>query len=219
MSDNTELKIDTMNIFQKINAIMDNVGSLQKDGKVDFKETKYRYLSETKTTSEMRKQLIKYKLILLPIGVKEETVGRTTIGHYVYKMVNCDNPEEYLILESGGQGYDSSDKGSGKASTYAYKYLLWRTFAIPSNDDPDQVSSDEIEASEKDEMDKLIEQEEAKQNDPITDQELKLLREVLSKRGDGAIDKCKDFFKVDSLEMLTRVQYVDAIRMINKEKK
>lgn len=138
-----------MNIYEKINAIMESVESLQKDGKVSFGNTKYNYLSEAKTTAEMRKQLIKHKLVILPVEVFEEIHGNITQGKYRYKLVNAENPEEFIVLESGGQGHDSADKGSGKASSYAYKYLMWRTFAIPSNDDPDQVSSDEIIEAEK----------------------------------------------------------------------
>lgn len=138
-----------MNIYEKINAIMDSVESLQKDGKVAFGNTKYNYLSEAKTTAEMRKQLIKHKLVLLPIQAEETKEGQITKGMYTYRLLNAENPEEYIDLMAGGQGHDSADKGSGKASTYAYKYLMWRTFAIPSNDDPDQVSSDEISEQEK----------------------------------------------------------------------
>ena len=128
---------------------MESVESLQKDGKIEFGSTKYKYLSEAKTTAEMRKQLIKYKLVILPVEIDEHKEGAITQGKYTYKLVNAENPEEYIMLQSGGQGHDSADKGSGKASTYAYKYLMWRTFAIPSNDDPDQVSSDEIIEAEK----------------------------------------------------------------------
>ena len=52
-----------MNYLQKekINTIMESVESLQKTEKIEFGSTKYKYLSEAKTTAEMRKQLIKYK--------------------------------------------------------------------------------------------------------------------------------------------------------------
>lgn len=134
-----------MNIYEKINAIMGEVKSLQKDGKVAFGNTKYNFLSEAKTTETFRPFLVKYKLVLLPVKVKESKEGQITHGEYTYKLVNAENPEEFEMLMSGGQGHDSADKGSGKASSYAYKYLLWRTFAVPSNDDPDSVSSAEIE--------------------------------------------------------------------------
>ena len=83
---------------------MEGVESLQKDGKIAFGNTKYNYLSESKTTAEMRKQLIKHKLVILPIGVQEEVRGSITQGKYIYKMVNAENPDEFILLESGGQG-------------------------------------------------------------------------------------------------------------------
>ncbi len=131
-----------MNIYQKLHAIMGSINTLQKDGKVDFKNTRYNYLSEAKTTGILKEKFVEFGIVVLPIGVEETKDGSVTHGLYSYKVVNIDNPDDFIILQSGGQGHDSSDKGSGKASSYAYKYLMWRTFAIPSNDDPDQVASD-----------------------------------------------------------------------------
>jgi hypothetical protein len=132
-----------MNIYEKINKIMGEVSSLKKDGKVAFGNTRYNFLSEAKTTQIFREKFVENKLVLLPIKVSDIKDGSVTKGHYIYRLLNVENPEEFIDLETTGQGHDSSDKGSGKASTYAYKYLLWRTFAIPSNDDPDNISSAE----------------------------------------------------------------------------
>ena len=107
------------------------------------------FLSEAKTTEIFHELFVKHKIVLLPISVEEEKQGQVTQGRYTYRMINCEDPDDFIDLQAGGQGQDSSDKGSGKASSYAYKYLLWRTFAIPSNDDPDQVSSDETRAQQK----------------------------------------------------------------------
>lgn len=136
-----------MNLYEKINAIMGEVKSLKKDGKIKFGNTNYNYLSEAKTTEVFREQLVKHKLVLLPIRAEETKEGQITHGMYTYRLVNAENPEEQIELMAGGQGHDTADKGSGKASSYAYKYLLWRTFAVPSNDDPDQISSEEINAT------------------------------------------------------------------------
>jgi hypothetical protein len=40
--------------------------------------------------------------------------------------------------------------------TYSYKYLLLRTFAIPTGEDPDKISSAELDAKEKSEREKPI---------------------------------------------------------------
>ena len=71
--------------------------------------------------------------------------GTLTTTNTTYKMVNTENPEEYVILASSGQGADSQDKGVGKAMTYSYKYLMLRTFAIPTGEDPDKIASEKID--------------------------------------------------------------------------
>ena len=68
-----------MNIYEKLNAIMGEVESLQKDGKVAFNTTKYSYLSEAKTTSIFHEKLYKHKLVILPIEVNEEVKGLSLI--------------------------------------------------------------------------------------------------------------------------------------------
>ena len=138
-----------MNIYEKISKIMGEVQSLKKDGKVSYKSTRYNFLSGAKTTQVFRQKLVENKLVLLPIKARDEKTGTTTTGHYVYRLLNAENPEEFIDLETTGQGHDSADKGSGKASTYAYKYLLWRTFAVETNDDPDEICSDEISDTKK----------------------------------------------------------------------
>lgn len=193
-----------MNIYEKINAIMESVESLQKDGKVAFNTTKYNYLSESKTTAEMRKQLVKHKLVILPIGVQEEIKGSITQGKYTYKLVNAENPEEFIILESGGQGHDSADKGSGKASSYAYKYLMWRTFAIPSNDDPDQISSDEI-----------TEQEKAEKA-PIDQIKVKAIKELIINTSSDESMLCT-FYNIKKIEDMNMETYVKAIARLEKK--
>ncbi len=185
-----------MNIYEKINAIMDSVESLQNDGRVAFGSTKYNYLSEAKTTAEMRKQLIKHKLVLLPIQAEETKEGSITKGMYTYRLLNAENPDEYIDLMAGGQGHDSADKGSGKASTYAYKYLMWRTFAIPSNDDPDQISSDEI-----------IEQEKLKQK-KIEKPHLDFLQNII-RDTETNLDQFLIYMDIEKLEDMTVEQFTN----------
>ena len=208
---------------------MEDVKSLKKDGKAEFGSTKYRYLSEAKTTAMLREQLIKHKLIILPIAVEEKREEKITIGLYTYKLVNAENPEEYIILQSGGQGHDSADKGSGKASSYAYKYLMWRTFAIPSNDDPDQITSDEIEAEQKkdnavmnandipdERVDKLLDKAEQTKHLPVEPDQLDMLYKILEKKIDGACAKIAKTYEVADLADLTREQWADAMGRVGK---
>jgi len=208
-----------MNIYEKLNAIMAEVKSLKKDGEVAFGNTRYNYLSEAKTTEIVREQFIKHKLVLLPIKVEESKEGQVTHGVYTYKLVNAENPEEYIELMSGGQGHDSADKGSGKASSYAYKYLMWRALAIPSNDDPDQISSAEIDAEKK----KKEKREAATQDDTekvkantIDKTKVQVINDMIDKTKTDIVKFCTHF-KINAVYELTNEQFVVAMKMLEKK--
>lgn len=133
-----------MNLDEKILKIMDAVRYIQKDGKVDFGSTKYKYASESKITAVIREQLILQKVTIFPITTEYTRSGNLTHVHAEYKIRNAEDPADCIVVQAEGDGADSQDKGSGKAQTNAYKYMLLRTFAIPTGDDPDQISSDEL---------------------------------------------------------------------------
>lgn len=138
-----------MNIYEKMAAIMADVQYLTKDDKVEFGSTKYKALSEEKVTSIMRAELLKYNLVVYPVSQLATRSGQITHVDVVYRLVNVENPEEHIEIASCGDGADSQDKGSGKAMTYAFKYMWLRTFALPTGEDPDKISSAELDAEAK----------------------------------------------------------------------
>lgn len=151
-----------MNIHEKILAIMQDVQYLAKDDQVAFKNTMYRALSEEKVTSIMRAKLVKYGLTVAPIAMTATRSGQISHVDVTYRLTNAENPQEYLDVVSCGDGADTQDKGAGKAMTYAFKYMWLRTFAIPSGEDPDKVSSAELDAKEQEAREKA---EKAKQDE------------------------------------------------------
>lgn len=139
------------NLYQKISAVMQDIQYLQKDDKVSTGASgSYKAMSEEKVTETVRKSLITNGLVILPVAQshsrdelrdKEGVLkGYLSIVDTQYKIVDVDTGQ-FELLASSGTGADSQDKGVGKAMTYSYKYLLLRTFAIPTGDDPDLVSS------------------------------------------------------------------------------
>lgn len=151
-----------MNIYEKILAIMQDVQYLAKDDHVKFGSTDYKALSEEKVTSIMRDELIKHKLIVYPFDQGSNRSGNITHVDTKYKMVNVENPDEFIEIASCGDGADSQDKGPGKAMTYAFKYMWVRTFALPSGEDPDKISSAELDDKAKKEAEKKAKEEEKK---------------------------------------------------------
>ncbi|MED1953956.1 ERF family protein [Brevibacillus centrosporus] len=132
-------------LYKKIHEVMKEVEYLQKDDLVAFKETRYKAISEEKVTSTVRASLIKHGLVIIPIEQKHSKEGNLTSVDVTYKIVDIDTGE-FETAVSSGTGADTQDKGVGKAMTYAYKYLLLRTFAIPTGDDPDKISSAELDS-------------------------------------------------------------------------
>lgn len=156
-----------MNIFQKISEVMKAIEYLTKDDKVEFGTTKYKAISEEKVTTAVRKELVKQGIVIIPIMQEstvtelirtEKSVNQRADVHTKYRIQNIDDVNDFIEVESNGSGVDTQDKAVGKAMTYAYKYMLLRTFAIPTGEDPDKISSAETDYKMKTEIDgeKLI---------------------------------------------------------------
>lgn len=195
-----------MNIHEKISAVMQDVNSISKDGGVKYGNTNYKYLSAEKTIKIMREELIKHKLVVYPIKQESERTGNITHLDITYRLVNVENPEEYIDIVSCGDGMDTADKASGKAMTYAYKYLFWRTFCVPVGDDPDCISSEQlVEEAEA----------EARKKEPISQQQGQTLMGIL-KNKDSA--RFMQDYGIARLGELTVEQYVKAAKELDSGK-
>jgi hypothetical protein len=152
-----------MNIYQRISNVMQDVDYLQKTMKVGEGKNSYKGVSDESVKTAIRKAMLKHGLVMLRIDVQEELISRqyeayndykkcseTKIQHFskvktTHKIVNIDNPEEFVMVQSIGHGVDSQDKASGKALTYSSKYALLDTFLVPTGLDSDNHHSDDIE--------------------------------------------------------------------------
>jgi len=131
-------------LYKKISAVMQDISYLSKDDKVEFNNTKYKAISEEKVTSTVRESLVRNGLIILPVKQSHKREGNLSTVDTEYKIIDIDTGE-FEIIVSSGTGADTQDKGVGKAMTYSYKYLLLRSFAIPTGEDPDKISSAELD--------------------------------------------------------------------------
>ena len=200
-----------MNIYEKINAVMKEIEYLTKDDKVEFVTTKYKAISEEKVTTAVRNELVKQGIVILPVEQEssnqelirtEKSVNMLTSVHVKYRIQNIEDKEDYIEVESNGTGVDTQDKGVGKAMTYAYKYMLLRTFAIPTGEDPDKISSAETDDKIGKELDDTIISElkakaleDAISNNKISDE---VVTEVINKFGytNTREIKMRDYMKI-----------------------
>ena len=203
-----------MNIFQKISEVMKAIEYLTKDDKVEFGTTKYKAISEEKVTTAVRKELVKQGIVIIPIMQEstvtelirtEKSVNQRADVHTRYRIQNIDDVNDFIEVESNGSGVDTQDKAVGKAMTYAYKYMLLRTFAIPTGEDPDKISSAETDYKIQSELnaDKIIDKTKVQalnksiENAGITDEVVEL---ILSQYGYTSTNeiKIKDYMQIIS---------------------
>lgn len=205
------------NIYQKINEVMKNIEYLTKDDKVEFGTTKYKAISEEKVTTAVREQLVKQGIVIIPIKQEsenkelirtEKSVNMLTSVHVKYRIQNIDDVNDFIEVESNGTGVDTQDKGVGKAMTYAYKYMLLRTFAIPTGEDPDKISSAET--------DKKVEKE--VNNTKINKTKLNALNSSIEnhKIPDIEVEKVLNKYKYSSTSEIQNKDYMNIIQEFQK---
>jgi len=138
--------MNELNIYQKLQAVQQNIGQLKKDQLNKFQN--YKYVSEYDILRTLRPLLAEQSLLLT---FSDETSSEFLFNKtekewmvkYLKKMliINCENTTEQLTFNfwACGQNTDLA-KAKGSAETYSIKYLLMKFFLIPTSDnlDPDQ---------------------------------------------------------------------------------
>lgn len=131
------------NIYQRILSVMAEVDYIQKGEKRVANQ--YRFCSHDQVTATIHPQLVKHGIMIIPTIKERKQDGNRTEILLEVKFINIDNPTDYFVVDALGYGIDTSDKGPGKAVSYAYKYALLKTFALETGDDPDQDQNTKYE--------------------------------------------------------------------------
>ena len=195
-----------MNIYEKIQAIMEAVQYLAKNDKVEFGSSRYKVITEEKVTATLREQMVKNKLLVYPIEQTWSRQGQITHVDVKYRIQNVENPEEYIEVVSCGDGADTQDKGSGKAMTYSFKYMWLRTFAIPTGEDPDKVSSAELDEQQAEEMSGY----------PPMAEMRKAIKERYKNDPDNR-QKMFDYYKITDFKELDSAQVMSVYNWMNRK--
>ena len=146
-----------MNIFQKMEAITNELGFVAKNLNVAVsKNNSYKATGEVDVLEAVKPLENKYGVYSYAIDreiIESDTLTQNTqYGEktslflrmkVTYRFVNTDNPQDYIETISFAEGIDSGDKASGKAMTYADKYALMKAYKISTGEDPDQKASEE----------------------------------------------------------------------------
>src|SRR5574344_336520 len=148
MEANQEAKAETkMNLYERLNAIANEVGYVNKNLVVQLGAHSYNAVGEADVLAAVKPLEKKYGVYSYPLEREIIAAEKTTDSNgrasyferikVTYRFLNVDNPDEHIDIVSFGDGIDPSDKSVGKAMTYADKYALLKAYKIMTGEDPD----------------------------------------------------------------------------------
>ena len=148
------------NLFQRLLAVMDDVGAIGKGGQADKSIGGFMFHSIDDVSNALRAPCIKHGVFIsvtvargrddlpaIKTSIREiQKSGRDGSGSYVQverrseiildiTFVNADNPEDNFTVQGFGEGLDYGDKASGKATSYALKTVLLANFQMRGQPD------------------------------------------------------------------------------------
>lgn len=187
-----------LNIYQKINAVMQEVKAIQKeDKKVNGQ---YTFVSHDAVSGALHLPLANHGIVMVPTISELKQDGNRTEAKMEIAFVNADDPNDKIVVQYFGYGIDASDKGIGKAVSYAVKYALLKVFCLETGDDvekenikhePSPVPVDNV----KDHKSKLWESVE---KDPLVTNYLQEISKALNITIDDVVMNSQDLNKFTS---------------------
>jgi|GEM_PF-2731998 len=205
----------------KIFNVMEETKAIEKDQTVGKGNNQYEAVSESSVLNEIKPLFRKHKLIMFPHKTKAVEIQHSYPDPYdknktklksltqlvmTFLLVDAETGES-VEVEVCGNGYDALDKGAGKASTYAYKIALQKTFMLFSGEDTDNHHT----------QDSLNSQSDTKEERKVTTQ---MLIDMAAKVGVDEAKLCKsgNVSEVKYISQEKKQQWYDAYKAkVDKE--
>lgn len=128
----------SISLMKKLMNITHNVQSIKQE---KAKGVPYKITSWNAVHDVIKKELLKENILIIPNVNGHSKEGNLTIIKVNAKIVDCDTNDSITVGDYVGYGVDQSDKGCGKATTYAYKYLLMKLFMLEVGEEEDSEYS------------------------------------------------------------------------------
>jgi len=129
-----------VNVYQRINAVMQAVRYVQKDATVE----RYKAVSHDQVVSVAREELVKAGIVIYPEQRGGEVVevmqtrngGRMALyaGDYTVHFVNIEDPQDRISVPVQAHAMDNGDKAPGKCVTYATKTALLKVLCLETGE-------------------------------------------------------------------------------------
>jgi hypothetical protein len=114
---------------------------VEKDGRLQYE---YDYITEADLMKGVRPLLAKHGVASY---YSDEILSYTNGSATVRVTVTFAANGEERVCRAEGFASDRNDRAANKAKTHAMRYLLWKTFLQPSDDDPEAEATSTSEAA------------------------------------------------------------------------
>jgi len=142
-----------MNIYQRINAVMQAVEYVQKDATVNSGQGgSYKAVSHDMVLSVLRKAMVTNGIVVRVeqkqgsiLQMRDKNAGITMhlyAGDYAVHFHNMDKPEDCVTVTINSHAADNGDKAPGKAVSYAVKYAMLKTFGLETGENDESRNAE-----------------------------------------------------------------------------
>jgi hypothetical protein len=138
-----------MNVYQKINAVQKAVKYIQKNKSVNAGGSSYNAVTHDHLVAVARQAMVDNGLVIVPVQKDGEMLIHRDLdkgikmhlysGTYEVRVVNADEPQDYVECVVQAHAGDNGDKAPGKALTYAVKAALIKLLWLESGDDEESI--------------------------------------------------------------------------------
>ncbi len=193
----------TLGLYERLFAVLGETGFIEKDKTHEIKKDgkkvgSFGYISHDSVSAQIRASFVRHGVLFFPTITKRQDNGNRVELDVRVTFVNVDKPDEREAIDVIGYGVDSSDKGPGKAFSYAVKYALLKTFMLNSADDIEDHGEKHDPTSKRESQ---VEKSEAAARDAL---------KVAATNLKTAIDGAKTVEEVDALQKANRSWLLDA---------
>tara|TARA_R110000744_G_scaffold190874_2_gene310079 strand:+ start:1175 stop:1936 length:762 start_codon:yes stop_codon:yes gene_type:complete len=129
-------KKSSYNVHQRISRIMSELDYVKKDKAIKDKSGKkmYSVTGHDNVTNMIHPLLVKHGVNIIPDMDDVTQEGNRTRVKIVFSVVNIDSPDDFFTQRWYAYGIDHSDKGIGKACSYAQRMFILKMFHLETGD-------------------------------------------------------------------------------------
>lgn len=136
-----------LNLYQRINKVMQDVKYVQKDSSVSGAGGGYKAVSHDQVVSVIREALVNHGIMYFPKQLEGSFLQMRDVnaqpqpikmglygGTYSFTFINVDKPSENFTSTVQAHANDNGDKAPGKALSYAAKSVLLKVFSLETGE-------------------------------------------------------------------------------------